>query len=285
MIGLGSDKNPKLEGSITASHVPKLESWTYLNWSEILRSNTLIHGFLVRGSALLHFPPGCGKAVTHSFLSNWKPRRPNASHMQVYVQGLRHVRRKEIEEEVEVDGERERERGWITLFGRIALPPTPPPPLCRRPFQRSPDLLSMYDYTACLCLICQDGGWESIQITVESLQRYSRKVRKGSLSSTMMDLQPSSLNQTTNLAECAVCHQVLSERYESSVQIGKRSYIFVDTEKHWKSVFLQPIPKGRVHYGGVSCYSCRAFFRWAKSFFQTRTCLENLWGVQIVIII
>ena len=173
MIGLGPDKNPKPEGSITASHIPKLESWTYLNWSEILRSNTLLHGFLVRGSALLHFPPGCGKAVTHSFMSNWKPRRPNASHMQVY----------------------------------------------------------------------------------------SRKVRKGSLSSTMMDLQPSSLNQTTNLAECAVCHQVLSERYESSVQIGKRSYIFVDTEKHWKSVFLQPIPKGRVHYGGVSCYSCRAFFR------------------------
>ena len=109
MIGLGSDKNPKLEGSITASHIPKLKSWTYLNWSEILISNTLLHGFLVRGSALLHFPPGCGKAVTHSFLSNWKPRRPNASHMQVYVQGLRHVRRKEIEEEVEVDGERERE--------------------------------------------------------------------------------------------------------------------------------------------------------------------------------
>merc|ERR1712107_283703 len=78
-------------------------------------------------------------------------------------------------------------------------------------------------------LFCQDGGQESIQITVESLQRYSRKVREGSLSSTMMDLQPSSLNQTTNLAECAVCHQ--------------------------------PIPKGRVHYGGVSCYSCRAFFR------------------------
>jgi len=45
-----------------------------------------------------------------------------------------------------------------------------------------------------------------------------------------MDLQPSSLHQSTsNLAECAVCHQ--------------------------------PIPKGRVHYGGVSCYSCRAFFR------------------------
>merc|ERR1719507_770305 len=45
-----------------------------------------------------------------------------------------------------------------------------------------------------------------------------------------MDLQPSSLHQSTsNLAECAVCHQ--------------------------------PIPKGRVHYGGGSCYSCRAFFR------------------------
>ena len=119
---------------------------------------------------------------------------------------------------------------------------------------------------------------------MESLQRYSRKVREGSLSSTMMDLQPSSLTQTTNLAECAVCHQVLSERYESCVQIGKRSYIFVDTEKHWKSVFLQPIPKGRVHYGGVSCYSCRAFFRWEKKIFQTRKYLENLWGVQIVMI-
>jgi len=50
----------------------------------------------------------------------------------------------------------------------------------------------------------------------------------------MMDLQPSSFHQSSanlsnNLAECAVCHQ--------------------------------PIPKGRVHYGGVSCYSCRAFFR------------------------
>ena len=62
-------------------------------------------------------------------------------------------------------------------------------------------------------------------------------------------------------------------------------YIFVGTERYWKSVFLQPIPKGRVHYGGVSCYSCRAFFRWDKSFFfQTRKCLKNLWGVQIVII-
>jgi len=27
------------------------------------------------------------------------------------------------------------------------------------------------------------------------------------------------------------------------------------------AVCHQPIPKGRVHYGGVSCYSCRAFFR------------------------
>ena len=102
----------------------------------------------------------------------------------------------------------------------------------------------------------------------------------------MMDLQPSSLNQTTNLAECAVCHQVLSERYESCVQIGKSSYIHICW--HWeilKICFLQPIPKGRVHYGGVSCYSCRAFFRWDKSFFfQTRKCLKNLWGVQIVII-
>eukprot|EP00091_Calanus_sinicus_P025319 TRINITY_DN9600_c0_g1_i1.p1 TRINITY_DN9600_c0_g1~~TRINITY_DN9600_c0_g1_i1.p1 ORF type:complete len:181 (-),score=35.58 TRINITY_DN9600_c0_g1_i1:11-508(-) len=37
------------------------------------------------------------------------------------------------------------------------------------------------------------------------------------------------LPKMTEVAECAVCHQ--------------------------------PIPKGRVHYGGVSCYSCRAFFR------------------------
>ena len=93
-----------------------------MKFSEILRSNAF-DGFLVRGSALLHFPPGCGKGVTHntrSFLSIWKPRRPNASHMQVYVQGLRHVRWEEggweIEEEVDA------ERG-------IALPPTPPPPL------------------------------------------------------------------------------------------------------------------------------------------------------------
>ena len=62
----------------------------------------------------MHFPPGCGKGVTHLFLSNWKPRRPIASHMQGYVQGLRHVCRKEggreIEGEVEkVDGERGRE--------------------------------------------------------------------------------------------------------------------------------------------------------------------------------
>merc|ERR1711981_1035652 len=27
------------------------------------------------------------------------------------------------------------------------------------------------------------------------------------------------------------------------------------------AVCHQPIPKGRVHYGGVTCYSCRAFFR------------------------
>ena len=27
------------------------------------------------------------------------------------------------------------------------------------------------------------------------------------------------------------------------------------------SVCSQPMPKSRVHYGGVSCYSCRAFFR------------------------
>ena len=68
-----------------------------MNYSEILRSNAL-DGFLVCGSAPLHFPPGCGKRVihnTHSFLSDWKACRPNASHMQVYVQGLRHVRWKE----------------------------------------------------------------------------------------------------------------------------------------------------------------------------------------------
>ena len=27
------------------------------------------------------------------------------------------------------------------------------------------------------------------------------------------------------------------------------------------SVCSHPMPKSRVHYGGVSCYSCRAFFR------------------------
>ena len=130
------------------------------------------------------------------------------------------------------------ERGRrFTLYGRIALRPTSPPHLCRRPFQGSLDLLSIYDFRACLGFFCQDGGKESIQITVESLQRYSRKVREGSLSSTMMDIQPSSLNQTTNLAECAVCHQVFSERYESCVQNGKSSYIVVDIEKYWKSVF------------------------------------------------
>ena len=104
-----------------------------------------------------------------------------------------------------------------------SLPPTIP----------SPNLLSIYDYRACIGFFCQESG----QITVESLQRYSRKVREGSLSSTMMDLQPSSLTQTTNLAECAVCHQVFSERYESCVQNGKSSYIVVDIEKYWKSVF------------------------------------------------
>ena len=125
------------------------------------------------------------------------------------------------------------ERGRrFTLYGRIALRPTSPPHLCRRPFQGSLDLLSIYDFRACLGFFCQDGGKESIQITVESLQRYSRKVREGSLSSTMMDIQPSSLNQTTNLAECAVCHQVFSERYESCVQNGKSSYIVVDIEKY-----------------------------------------------------
>jgi hypothetical protein len=33
------------------------------------------------------------------------------------------------------------------------------------------------------------------------------------------------------------------------------------TEDAECAVCHQPIPKGRVHYGGVSCYSCRAFFR------------------------
>ena len=106
-----------------------------MNFSEILRSNVL-DGFLVCGSAPLHFPPGCGKRVihnTHSFLSDWKACRPNASHMQVYVQGLRHVRWKEggWEIEEEVDGEREEVHSlWANCapahLSAASLPPTIP---------------------------------------------------------------------------------------------------------------------------------------------------------------
>ena len=39
-----------------------------------------------------------------------------------------------------------------------------------------------------------------------------------------------------------------------------------------KCLFFQPIPKGRVHYGGVSCYSCRAFFRWDNFFLWMYIC-------------
>merc|ERR1711892_947954 len=41
-------------------------------------------------------------------------------------------------------------------------------------------------------------------------------------------------------------------------RITKKSKMNEDAEC---AVCHQPIPKGRVHYGGVSCYSCRAFFR------------------------
>ena len=121
---------------------------------------------------------------------------------------------------------------------------------------------------------------------MELLQRYSRKVREGSLSSTMMDLQPSSLNQTTNLAECAVCHQVLSERYESCVQIGKSSYIHICW--HWeilKICFFAANPKrAGALWRRLLLLLSSLFQVRQKFFFQTRKCLKNLWGVQIVII-
>ena len=100
----------------------------------------------------------------------------------------------------------------------------------------------------------------------------------------MMDLQPSSLNQTTNLAECAVCHQVLSERYESSVQIGKTSYRFVDTEKYWKPVFAANSKRAGALWRRLLLLLSSLFQVRQKFFFQTRKCLKNLWGVQIVII-
>ena len=101
----------------------------------------------------------------------------------------------------------------------------------------------------------------------------------------MMDLQPSSLNQTTNLAECAVCHQVFSERFESCVQIGKSPYIFVDTERYWKSVFCSLSQKGGFTMAASPATLVEPFSGETKVFFfQTRKCLKNLWGVQIVII-
>jgi len=40
--------------------------------------------------------------------------------------------------------------------------------------------------------------------------------------------------------------------------LNKKDLLPLDAEC---SVCHQPIPKDRVHYGGVTCYSCRAFFR------------------------
>jgi len=57
----------------------------------------------------------------------------------------------------------------------------------------------------------------------------SKLITEESSDAKRMTEESSDSNKITKESSCAVCHQ--------------------------------PIPQGRVHYGGVSCYSCRAFFR------------------------
>ena len=204
--------------------------------------------------------------------------------MQVYVQGLRHVRRKEIEEEV--DGEREREREGVNHSFRANCAPADPSAASLPPTipEKSRPIVYVRLQALLRSLLSRWRPGKHPNHSGIVAEIFEESARGQFVEH---DDGPPAFELEPNNQPGWVCCLPSGIKWKIWV-ICPNWQKFIHIFWHWeilKICFLQPIPKGRVHYGGVSCYSCRAFFRWDKSFFfQTRKCLKNLWGVQIVII-